>query len=405
MRLGRIVRTATAAALGFVLGAVLTLSIQSVGQPVETGAPVRPEPAPSPTEQPVEVHPERPGTYLAWTPGGLPDDLRQRLRELPGVRRSVVVVSGTAWLTRSYAADGTLVDRPHRGLAVPIEIAAVHPDEYAPFLPPADRGVLASLRQGEGVLSQSSASLRGLAEEGRLQFGPVTVPVPAALPDELMGATELLVSRATAARLGVSRERYALLHPAKEVSTPRLAAMLRRIITPGALLRVRAPGETPFFRHGDAVLPPIRLKELFGEFHATPIADGYLRIDPAWQRRNIGVEWVPVLGEVRCHRALFPQLRAALREVVRQGLAPEIHRSMYGGCYSPRFALRSPTAGLSHHAWGIAIDINVAENPYGARPTMDPRIVAAFKRHGFNWGGEWLVPDGMHFEFGRFVRE
>jgi hypothetical protein len=233
------------------------------------------------------------------------------------------------------------------------------------------------------------------------------VPVRGVLPDELMGAAELLVSRATAARLGVTRERYALLHPAKELSSRSLTAAVRRVIPPGTLLRVRAPGETPFFRHGDAVLPPVRLKELFGEFHATPISGGYLRINPAWERRNISVEWVPVLGEVRCHRALLPQLRAALREVARQGLSGEIHRSMYGGCYSPRFALRSPspTASLSHHAWGIAIDINVAENRYGARPTMDPRIVAAFKRHGFNWGGEWLVPDGMHFEFGRFVRE
>jgi hypothetical protein len=31
---------------------------------------------------------------------------------------------------------------------------------------------------------------------------------------------------------------------------------------------------------------------------------------------------------------------------------------------------------------------------------MDPRVVTVFERLGFNWGGEFLVPDGMHFEYG-----
>jgi len=30
---------------------------------------------------------------------------------------------------------------------------------------------------------------------------------------------------------------------------------------------------------------------------------------------------------------------------------------------------------------------------------MDPRIVDAFRRHGFAWGGTWARPDGMHFEW------
>lgn len=403
MRLGRVLRTVTAAVVGFVLGAVLTLSVQSPGRTVGGGSSDPPTPTPSPTAGGTpDVHPEPPGTYLAWTPGGLPAGFRQSLRTLPGLDRSVVVVSGTGWMTRSFDADGTQVDARQRGLAIPVEVAGVDPDEYAPFLPPADRRLVVTLRRGDGVLGSSSAELRGLGEGSVMEFGEQTVRVEAVLPDELVGATELLVSRRTAARLGVTRERYALLHPARRVSSLHLARQLRPVIPAGEPLRVRAPGETPFFRHGDAVLPPVRLKQLFGEFHAAPDG-GYLRMDPAWERRNIEAARVPILGEVRCHRTVIPQLRAALREVVRQGLADEIHPSMYGGCYSPRFSLRTPGAGLSHHSWGIAIDINVAENRYGQTPTMDPRIVAAFKRHGFNWGGEWLVPDGMHFEFGRFV--
>ena len=32
-----------------------------------------------------------------------------------------------------------------------------------------------------------------------------------------------------------------------------------------------------------------------------------------------------------------------------------------------------------------------------------PRLVSAFERWGFTWGGRWLVPDGMHFEIIRHV--
>jgi len=30
---------------------------------------------------------------------------------------------------------------------------------------------------------------------------------------------------------------------------------------------------------------------------------------------------------------------------------------------------------------------------------MDCRAVQIFRKHGFAWGGNFLVPDGMHFEW------
>jgi hypothetical protein len=30
-------------------------------------------------------------------------------------------------------------------------------------------------------------------------------------------------------------------------------------------------------------------------------------------------------------------------------------------------------------------------------------VVTVFERWGFTWGGTWVVPDGMHFEFLRFT--
>jgi hypothetical protein len=57
------------------------------------------------------------------------------------------------------------------------------------------------------------------------------------------------------------------------------------------------------------------------------------------------------------------------------------------------------SATLSRHSWGAAIDINPSTNAFGATPTMDEDIVEIFRRNGFAWGGTWLVPDGMHFEY------
>jgi hypothetical protein len=55
---------------------------------------------------------------------------------------------------------------------------------------------------------------------------------------------------------------------------------------------------------------------------------------------------------------------------------------------------------VSRHAWGAAVDINAAANPFGSLGTQDPRLVAVMKEWGFTWGGDWLSPDPMHFEYG-----
>jgi len=60
------------------------------------------------------------------------------------------------------------------------------------------------------------------------------------------------------------------------------------------------------------------------------------------------------------------------------------------------------TVGVSDHSWATAIDINPIENPYKDELTYDiPECaIAAFKRYGFSWGGDWKgKKDSMHFEF------
>jgi hypothetical protein len=320
---------------------------------------------------------------------------------MPGIRRVVVVASDNTWLARSTTQDGEVVDDPPPTFAIPLEVAAVDPRAYAPFLPPADRSVVVALARGQGVLGESSAKLRGLGPGAVLRFGAERIEVAAILPDELVGASELLVSRRVGSRIGVTHDRYALLVSDGEPNERQVTTAVRGVLPAGTLVRVRAPGETPYFRAGDAVLPPVAIKELFGEFAAKPRPGmpGFLTIDPSWTATHIATEHVPLLGDVTCNVALFPQIRGAIDEIVRLGLRDSI--TSYSGCFAPRMINRIPTAGISHHAWGIALDINVPQNPFGAEPDQDPDMVAVFERWGFIWGGTFIQPDGMHFEYRR----
>ncbi len=386
---------ALGALVGFAAGAVLTLTLQG-GASIPDEEAIPPGPTP-----PLVTTQELPDTFLAWVPGGLPDGFAEAVAEMPGIRRAVVVASDNTWLTRSVTQDGEVVDDPPPTFAIPLEVAAVDPRAYATFLPPADRAVVVSLARGQGVLGESSAKLRGLGPGAVLRFGAERVEIAAILPDELVGANELLVSRDVGTAIGVAHDRYALLVPDGAPSERQVATAVRRVLPPGTLVRVRAPGETPYFRNGDAVLPPVAIKELFGEFAAKPRAGapGYLTLDPAWTATHIATERVPLLGDVTCNVALFPQIRGAIDEIIRLGLQDTI--TSYSGCFAPRMINRIPTAGISHHSWGIALDINVPQNPFGAEPDQDPRMVAVFERWGFIWGGTFIQPDGMHFEYRR----
>jgi hypothetical protein len=396
-RAGRAIALVSALAAGLVLGGMLGFLAQ--GQPEE---PVAPSPAPSPPRLP-PVRVLTPDTLLAWTPGGLPAGFGTAVARLRGVDHVVSVVSGTAWLTRSYSSEGDPVDRPPAGLAIPLEVAAANLRDYAPFLPPGDRALLPNLAGGQAALGATSARLRRAGPGGVLMFGDRRLRIAGILPDAAIGAHEVFLSRAAAATIGVTRDRYLLIDPSPGASRERIAARIRALLPAGLPVRIRGPGETPYFRQGDAVLPPVRLKELFGEFAARPIAGGYLQTDPAWVRRHIVTASVPLLGRVTCNRAIIPQVRGALAEIQRSGLGAIIDPGDFGGCYSSRFLNRNPESGVSHHAWGVAIDVNASANPFGRTPRQDPRVARIFERWGFTWGGNWLVPDGMHFEFVRFA--
>jgi D-alanyl-D-alanine carboxypeptidase-like protein len=384
-----------ALAVGVVAGGLVGFARQSLPESSVFRVPEVAVPR-SPATKPVT-----PDTLLAWTPGGLPAGLGEQVQATRGVTHAVSVASGTAWLTSSFAEDGARVDAPPPGLAIPLEVAGARLADYAPFLSPADRALLPALARGEAVLGSTEATLRHLGPGSTLVFGSIRLRVAGILPDASIGAHEVFVSRGVARSLGVRTQRYLLIDPGPRTGRRTITSRIRARLPKGLPMRVRGPGETPFFRQGDAVLPPVQLKEWFGEFAARPVG-GYLSVDPAWVKTHITRAEVPILGHVRCNRALIPQLRGALQEIEREDLSRAIDPKQYAGCYSARFLNRNPESGISHHAWGVALDINVSRNPFGGTPHQNQRVVEIFERWGFTWGGEWLVPDGMHFEFRDF---
>jgi hypothetical protein len=140
--------------------------------------------------------------------------------------------------------------------------------------------------------------------------------------------------------------------------------------------------------------------EAVGVFNYT-VSGGRVIPDPAWVREHIATETVPILGQVTCNKAMLPQLKAALSEIVSRGLADEVHPDEYAGCYYPRFIAGSTQ--LSNHAFGLALDLNVPGNLRGTVGEMDRGVVDSFKKWGFSWGGDWNYTDPMHFELNRIV--
>ncbi len=104
---------------------------------------------------------------------------------------------------------------------------------------------------------------------------------------------------------------------------------------------------------------------------------------------------------IYCNRDLVGPLEQALQNLVTRGFAGEL--KTWDGCFN----IRSKRGGgtLSLHSWAIAIDVNAAWNRLGVAPTLSTGFVKCFTDAGFDWGGLWPRPDGMHFQLKEFPNE
>lgn len=127
--------------------------------------------------------------------------------------------------------------------------------------------------------------------------------------------------------------------------------------------------------------------------------------DPAQNEAKFMTMWdVPACCEhgaipkrVYCNKAMVGPLAQAFKNINERGLADQV--KTWDGCFNIRRKRGSISASL--HSWGIAIDINAAWNGFGKTPTMSPELVQCFVDAGFDWGGRWSKPDGMHFQLAR----
>ena len=184
-------------------------------------------------------------------------------------------------------------------MAIPLDLAGATPRDLSAFFPQQDRHLLADLEAGRAILGTTSARLRRLGPGGTLQFGTHSVTVAGVVPDRVIGAHEVFVSRRTAATLGITAEQYVLVQAPSGLPERRI----RRLVAPGTLMRVRPPGEAHFLRQADAVLPPVMLKAAFGEFAASPD-----RLPGEWLRMD-GTRWAFQFRWVRS--ILIPSRRYA----------------------------------------------------------------------------------------------
>lgn len=103
---------------------------------------------------------------------------------------------------------------------------------------------------------------------------------------------------------------------------------------------------------------------------------------------------------IYCNRDLVKPLLQALENLITRRFATELRS--WDGCFN----IRRKKGGVSTslHAWGLAIDCNAAWNGFGKVPVLSAGFVKCFTDAGFDWGGTWGTPDGMHMQLREFPK-
>ena len=113
------------------------------------------------------------------------------------------------------------------------------------------------------------------------------------------------------------------------------------------------------------------------------------------------LSWRPGIkvSRIQAHISVGDVIRDALKEIhAYQGeeYLEENGLNLFGGTFN--FRTMRGRGALSTHSWGIAIDINPHLAPLGQISRQPEFIIKAFESRGFEWGGHWARPDGMHFQ-------
>ncbi|WP_300683395.1 M15 family metallopeptidase [Nocardioides sp.] len=313
----------------------------------------------------------------------------------------IKAVKGVSGVAQTSLANISVEDRLLR-------VMAVDPSTYRNFTPAssADNQTLwERIAGGEIALDDSLSKTVKLNDSGDITLGSEDdapdLHVGAWAP-QITGAVDAVVNTKWGTSLDMVQGN-ALLITTTSTAPDRVVKPLQTILGKDASVQ-RLDAVATYGLDIDAVQTAVvvgSVAQAVGRYTYRVGAGGTVTPDAAWVKSHIVTENVPILGAVTCNKALFPQLKAALADIVAQGLASKLVKSQYGGCYNPRFI--AGTQALSNHAFGLALDVNVPGNQRGTAGQIDRSVVAVFKRWGFTWGGDWHYTDPMHFEMNRVV--
>ncbi|MFN3254977.1 MAG: M15 family metallopeptidase [Ilumatobacter sp.] len=360
------------------------------------------------TEQAQRIVAERADVVSVYNSGALSPDVEARaLAAAASVGADSTVRHAASIGMTAVTRRGTFVQQAPSGFAYPMGTTVLEPSAIRAFM---GDGVAATLGEQHVVMGAQTAALRGAIAGDTITLqaswgGPVDFTIGSVVPDSVTGGTELLLTPAGAARIGLSRASSVMIWNFGDRVALDQALVDNQLVSTSVRIRRSWEPADP-----DSTLGMGAAKALMGEFAYRVNADGSVSIDSAWTNENLPSGRTLLNGDVpivaRCHRAIEPALRAALADVAAAGLAWTINTvdaNRAGGCYNPRFnrlAQNSSIGFLSRHTWAMAIDTNTIGSCQGcAPPDIDCRTVRIFRKHGFAWGGNFLTPDGMHFEW------
>jgi hypothetical protein len=106
---------------------------------------------------------------------------------------------------------------------------------------------------------------------------------------------------------------------------------------------------------------------------------------------------IPALpNKVYINYLLIAPLETTLRELIAIGLHKEI--KTWDGCFNIR--KKRGSSSISTHAWGIAIDMNAAWNPFRGKVTWSQEFLDVWRKNKWICGADWSAnsKDGMHFQ-------
>jgi len=309
------------------------------------------------------------------------------------------------------------------GWAFPIAVTALPLQAIGTVM---GRDVSGPIAAGKIVISQSAATFHQAAIGDRFVLynsglGEVSFTVGLIAPDSQVGGAEVVMSVDQAGAMGATTDTRILLYGQLDHTFVNNVLGGHGLVS-GKWLRVSRSWDAA---GPDDTISLIRTKQLLGEFDlyyaGLANSDWVTRSgDGSWNAANLPPAKVVYPGGVSalCHNAISSDLWAALAEV--QSTLPSLvqydpsnpnyftginvrNSNLYGGCATANSArlsrISNGTGTVSRHSWGQAIDVSTIPNCQGCEPKLDCRIVRIFRKHNFAWGGNFLEPDGMHFEW------